>query len=80
MQEKLIFVNHKVYQTIYLIYKIKKTLISRNKEIKIRYRFTRFITKVILKKKNIIRLKVSRYFLKSILIASSFSTLQIICK
>ncbi len=61
-----------------LIYKIKKTSILRNKKIKIKYRFTRFITRVILKKKNIIRLKVLRYFLRNILIASSFNILQII--
>ena len=34
-----------------------------------------FITKVILEKKNIIELKVLRYFLKRILIALSFNIL-----
>jgi hypothetical protein len=58
-----------------LIYKIKKISILRNKKIKIRHRFTRFITKVILEKKNIIRFKVLKYLLKSILIASNFNTL-----
>ncbi len=51
MQEKLMLVNYKVYQTIYLIYKIKRTSILRNKEIKTRYRLMRFTIRVILKKK-----------------------------
>jgi len=80
MQKKLIFVNYQVYQTIYLIYKIKKTSILRNKEIKTRYWFTRFIIRAILKKENIIRYKILKCFLRSILIASSFNALQIICK
>jgi ribonucleotide reductase beta subunit family protein with ferritin-like domain len=62
------------------LYRIKKTSILRNKEIKTRYQFTRFITRIILKKENIIRLKALRYFLESILIASSFNVLQIIYK
>jgi hypothetical protein len=73
-------VNYKVYQTMCLIYKIEKTSILRNKKIKTRHRFTHFTTKVILKKKNIIKLKALKCLLKSILIASSFNTLQIIYK
>jgi len=63
-----------------LIYKIKQTSILRNKKIKIKYRFIRFITKVILEKENIIRFETLKCFLKSILIASSFNALQIIRK
>jgi hypothetical protein len=74
------FVNYKVYQTIYLIYKIEKTSILRNKEIKTKYRFMRFTIRVILEKENIIKFKVLRCLLRNILIASSFNTLQIICK
>lgn len=40
----------------------------------------RFTTKIILKKENIIKLKVSKCFLKRILIASNFNTLRIIRK
>jgi hypothetical protein len=65
---------------MYLIYKIKKTLILRNEKIKTRHRFTRFTTRVILKKENIIRFKASKYLLRSILIASNFNALQIIRK
>jgi len=65
---------------MYLIYKIKKTLILRNEKIKTRHRLTRFTTRVILKKENIIRFKASKYLLRSILIASNFNALQIIRK
>jgi len=63
-----------------LIYKIKKTSILKNKKIKIKHRFTRFITRVILKKENIIELKVLKCLLRSILIALSFNALRIIRK
>jgi hypothetical protein len=63
-----------------LIYRIKKTSILRNKKIKTKHQFTRFTIRVILEKKNIIRFKVLKCFLKSILIASNFNTLQIIRK
>jgi len=63
---------------MYLIYKIEKISILKNKKIKTKHRFTRFTTRVILKKKNIIKLEVSKYLLRSISIASSFNTLQII--
>ncbi len=63
---------------MYLIYRIKKTSILRNKKIKTKHQFTRFTTKVILEKKNIIRFEISKCFLKNILIASNFDALQII--
>jgi ribonucleotide reductase beta subunit family protein with ferritin-like domain len=75
-----VLVDYKVYETIYLIYRIKKTLILKNKKIKTKYRLTRFTTRVILEKKILIKFKISKYFLRSILIVSSFNVLQIICK
>jgi len=63
-----------------LIYKTKKISILRNEKIKMKHRFTRFTTRVILKKENIIRFKALRCFLRSILIALSFNALRIIRK
>jgi len=70
--EKLIFVNYKIYRTLYLIYKIVDTSIFVDKRAKLEYQLIRSIISIISKNKNIINIKISKYSLKNNLIVFNF--------